>query len=436
MPAGAPGSRRSSQYQVAVSAPPEAPSGSRAQSIANQAPALAFQRRGPPGHDRYRHEPLGSAFRRCGCSRSASPASSDRDPVPGGPPRTRSAASLSREQADRGPGLRQPGTHGIAAARRTGVFRLAARRDAGRGGDRRRSLARHRGGRSPARTPDRAICNRRASGSGRIDTARRRNPDRDIGLAGGGPPGPYPRLADGTGRRVRDHQLRAASRAGPRRRGRASGSRPHARRPCRPDAAHVRRIPPRLHRHSLCRMHPGSDLSARASVAARRSSAPSGRDPRECRGRTADHGARGPRAGAFPALDGREHAIDRDRGQPGGRRRFGTGSDPHCGRRCPSSIHLRQHGGSQGRGAQPCQPARQYPRHGPGHGRRARPRRLRQLAAALPRHGTDRRVARQPLLRGSGVDHVAAGVPGPAGELAVGDPCAPGNPVGSAELRL
>ena len=89
------------------------------------------------------------------------------------------------------------------------------------------------------------------------------------------------------------------------------------RRPRRPDAAHMRRLSARLRRDSLCRVHPGSDLSACAAVATRRSSPPSGRDPRECRGRAADHGAGGPPAGALPALDGPEHAVDRDRGQPG-----------------------------------------------------------------------------------------------------------------------
>jgi acyl carrier protein len=56
------------------------------------------------------------------------------------------------------------------------------------------------------------------------------------------------------------------------------------------------------------------------------------------------------------------------------------------------AVHLRQHGRSQGRGAHPRQPARQHPRHGRAGGIGPR-RRLRELAAALSRHGADRRLA-------------------------------------------
>ncbi len=84
------------------------------------------------------------------------------------------------------------------------------------------------------------------------------------------------------------------------------------------------------------------------------------------------------------------------------------------------AIHLRQHRQPQGRGAHPRQPARQHTRNGPGGAVPTQQRRVRELAAALPRHGIDRRLAGQPLHRLSAGDHVAAGIPVAPAALAVG----------------
>ena len=73
-------------------------------------------------------------------------------------------------------------------------------------------------------------------------------------------------------------------------------------------------------------------------------------------------------------------------------------------------VHLRQHRQSQGRGAHPRQPARQHPRDGQGAARDAG-RRVRELAAALPRHGADRRLDGQPRLRLQVPGDVAAHLP-------------------------
>ena len=87
-------------------------------------------------------------------------------------------------------------------------------------------------------------------------------------------------------------------------------------------------------------------------------------------------------------------------------------------------VHLGQHRRPQGRGADARQPARQHPRHGAGHPGHAA-RRLRQLAAAVPRHGPDRRLAGQPVRRLPAGGDVAAGLPVAAAALAAGDPSLP-----------
>ena len=63
-------------------------------------------------------------------------------------------------------------------------------------------------------------------------------------------------------------------------------------------------------------------------------------------------------------------------------------------------------------------------------------RRRRQLAAALSRHGADRRLARHVVFRGTGRDSLAAGLPVTTGALAVGDSRASGHVVGRPELRV
>ena len=67
-------------------------------------------------------------------------------------------------------------------------------------------------------------------------------------------------------------------------------------------------------------------------------------------------------------------------------------------RRCDRAdpVHIRQHWRSEGGGAEPRQLARQHPGHGPRH-RGDIGRRVRELAPALSRHGSDRRLARIPL---------------------------------------
>ena len=104
-------------------------------------------------------------------------------------------------------------------------------------------------------------------------------------------------------------------------------------------------------------------------------------------------------------------------------------------RRGAAAIHLRQHRQPQGRRSHPREPAGKSGFDAPGSGDRRR-RHLRELAAALSRHGADWRVARQPLLRDAPGADVAALLSRPAGALARGHPPLPCDPVGRAELRL
>ena len=60
----------------------------------------------------------------------------------------------------------------------------------------------------------------------------------------------------------------------------------------------------------------------------------------------------------------------------------------------------------------------------------------RELAAALPRHGADRLLDGEPLLRRPPRPHVAADLPGPARALAEGDPEPPRHALRGPELRL
>jgi len=87
-----------------------------------------------------------------------------------------------------------------------------------------------------------------------------------------------------------------------------------------------------------------------------------------------------------------------------------------AGHRLPA-VHVRQHGQPERRDPHPRQSARQHPCDGKRDRGRAH-RRLRELAAALSRHGADRRVARQPLLRHPSGRDAADRFPRPAGELA------------------
>ena len=107
--------------------------------------------------------------------------------------------------------------------------------------------------------------------------------------------------------------------------------------------------------------------------------------------------------------DLREHAA-----RPTPRPRHGQGHRVH-------PVHLGLHRQPEGRGAHARQPARQRPRDGARH-RRDRRGRVRELAAALSRHGADRRVALPALRRPAARGDVAARLPGAARALAVGDP--------------
>ena len=98
-------------------------------------------------------------------------------------------------------------------------------------------------------------------------------------------------------------------------------------------------------------------------------------------------------------------------------------------------VHLRQHGQSEGRGAHARQPARQRARDGQGGARDPRGR-VRELAAALPRHGPHRRLVRHHVLRLPGGADVAARLPVAAGQLAARDPPPSRHDLGRAELRL
>ncbi len=83
----------------------------------------------------------------------------------------------------------------------------------------------------------------------------------------------------------------------------------------------------------------------------------------------------------------------------------------------------------------PCQSAGQHPRHGTSGARHFHGR-VRQLAAAVPRHGPDRRLAGQLVLCLPAGGDVATYLSGTPGALAVGDPQAPRHPIGFPQFRL
>ena len=104
----------------------------------------------------------------------------------------------------------------------------------------------------------------------------------------------------------------------------------------------------------------------------------------------------------------------------------GHGADP---------IHVGQHRRSEGRGSEPRQFARQHPGDRAGD-RRQFGRCHGELAAALSRHGPDRRMARRAVLRRPVLCHVAGRLPGAPAELAVGDPSIPRHDFRGAQLRV
>ena len=99
----------------------------------------------------------------------------------------------------------------------------------------------------------------------------------------------------------------------------------------------------------------------------------------------------------------------------------GVDATARPGFRCAHPIHLRQHRRSEGSGAQSRQSARQHPGDGRGDGCEFG-RCLRQLAAALSRHGSDRGLAGMSALCRDALCHVAVELSGATGELALGNP--------------
>ena len=105
------------------------------------------------------------------------------------------------------------------------------------------------------------------------------------------------------------------------------------------------------------------------------------------------------------------------------------------GRHRLDPVYVGQHRRSQRGRAQPRQPAGQHPRHHQGDRCDLR-RRVAELASALSRHGTDRRLARAALFRGAMLHDVSAELPGPPAELAVGEPPLSRHRLGRAQLRV
>ena len=120
------------------------------------------------------------------------------------------------------------------------------------------------------------------------------------------------------------------------------------------------------------------------------------------------------------------------------RRRAGRALEPAAGRRRLAGlppVHLRLDRRAQGRDAPPRQPAPQ-PGADPPRLRRPPRRPGRHLAAALPRHGVDRRHPPAALRRLPGDAVLADGLPPAAGPLAGGDLPDPGERLRRPQLRL
>ena len=220
---------------------------------------------------------------------------------------------------------------------------------------------------------------------------------------------------------------------------RVDGQGPRAPRDRRHHAAHRAGLLSRVHRDAHGRLRPRAAVPARAGRPHRGVRGAPGRHPAQ-RGRpppdhvhhrrTAGRDPRRPRAVAR----GRRHRglAGGGRGLPGAGR---AAAAPARRRAGPDPVHLRQHGQPQGGAALPCEPARQHPRAAGGP-RDALGRRRRELAAALSRHGPDRRLARHALRRRAARPDAAARVSRAAGPLAAGAPRPSGHGLPGAQLRL
>ena len=163
----------------------------------------------------------------------------------------------------------------------------------------------------------------------------------------------------------------------------------------------------RLLRHPLCRRGAGADLSARAAGADRGPPAPADRHPAQCRRAHAGDRAGRPPAGdccaawSRPCRGGAWRHVEREAGLPcraghdgaGGFIQYTSGSTGD-----PKGVVL-SHANLLANVRAMVTRWRQLRR------------RLRELAAALPRHGPDRRLAGQPLLGRAALCHVAAQLP-------------------------
>ena len=220
-----------------------------------------------------------------------------------------------------------------------------------------------------------------------------------------------------------DRYLRAARRRGPRHRRGAARARPRARPRGGHHAADQRRIFPQLPRRPARGRHTRADLSAGARFTARRACAPARRHSLQRAHRIPHHGAAGEARGAAAQAASRDSQERRDAAGARAAGSVGHALQAQAQRHRDAPVHLREHGQSQGCHPHPPEPAHQYQGDGPRAARDAQ-RRVRELAAALPRHGVDRRVDGQPHIRLQVSGDVAAQLPRPAGPLASPTSCA------------
>ncbi len=201
-----------------------------------------------------------------------------------------------------------------------------------------------------------------------------------------------------------------------------------------PDAADRDGLPGQLLRRDAGRRHSRAHLSAGPHDAAGRPS----HAPRPHPGERASHLHHHRRASQAAGADTAGARVQSASHPAAGGTAAGGCADripaPGQRHRLPA-IHIWQHGRSQGRHAEPRQPAGQHPRPGPslpGHAAG----RVRIVAAPVSRHGFDRCLARHLVPRHSAGADVATGFPGPARLMAADDLASPGHHLGGAQLCL